>query len=265
MRKQHLRPKNQLFSHLAVGTTLGRTRLMRDLDTGMPARNPRGPTGFTLFEVVVVLVIIALVLGMTFRGTSAVRDGYTKDLAQTARDLSSAAAQFKDRYHYLPGDIPEAFRDITDIAPTDECSNSSVQAPKATTGAGAGNGKIEVNNSDALRPDIEVYCAPLHLHFAGLIRDRTSPLIKNYGDSQPTIRLIALADSHFSSAATYPRVVNNIIEVADVPLDISQGVDRALDDGDLRTGKVRGCDTSGNLLDPNNLPTVVPFLAVPLL
>lgn len=231
----------------------------------VPGRGAGGISGFTLFEVVVVLVIIALILGMILQGTSAVRDGYTKDLSQTLRDLSSAAAQFRDRYHYLPGDIPEAYKDIADVAVSDECSNSSVQAPPASTGAGSGNGKIEVNNSDALRPDVEVYCAPLHLHFAGLIRERSSPLVKNYGDSQATIRLIALADSHFSSAATYPRVVNNIIEVSGVPLDIAKGVDRALDDGDLLTGKIRGCDTSGNLLDPDDLPTVVPFLAVPLL
>ncbi len=256
---------NQLFSLLEVRLALSGTRLTRDLCSGIPKENPRRITGFTLFEVVVVLVIIALILGMILQGTSAVRDGYTKDLAQTLRDLSSAAAQFRDRYHYLPGDIPEAFKDIADIAVTDECSNSSVRAPKASTGAGSGNGKIEVNNSDALRPDVEVYCAPLHLHFAGLTRERSSPMVKNYGDSQATIRLIALDDSHFSAAATYPRVVNNIIEVAGVPLDIAKGVDRALDDGDLLTGKIRGCDTSGNLLDPGNLPTVVPFLAVPLL
>ena len=265
MQKQFLPCRSQPFAPVGALRSSGGRHVSLELHAPFPAQHARGVAGFTLFEVVVVLVIIALILGMILQGTSAVRDGYTKDLAQTLRDLSSAAAQFRERYHYLPGDIPEAFKDIADIAVTDECSNSSVRAPKASTGAGSGNGKIEVNNSDALRPDVEVYCAPLHLHFAGLTRERSSPMVKNYGDSQATIRLIALDDSHFSAAATYPRVVNNIIEVAGVPLDIAKGVDRALDDGDLLTGKIRGCDTSGNLLDPGNLPTVVPFLAVPLL
>jgi len=221
--------------------------------------------GFTLFEVVVVLVIIGLILSLVLRGTSAVRDGYTKDLAQTARDLSSAAAQFKARYHYLPGDIPEAYKDVAGIAQADDCSNDAVRDPKATTGAGSGNGLIEVNNSDALRPDVEVYCAPFHLHFAGLIRERASPLVKNYGDAQTTLRLISRRDSNCGATGTYSQPVNNVIEAAGVPQDIAKGVDQALDDGDLNTGKIRGCDSSGAALDPNALPPVIPFLAVPLL
>lgn len=70
--------------------------------------------GYTLIEVAIVLVVVALILGGVFVGGSAVlENARTATLLGQIKDLAAASRDFKSRYGYFPGDLPNAASLIT--------------------------------------------------------------------------------------------------------------------------------------------------------
>jgi len=68
--------------------------------------------GFTLVEISIVLVIIGLLLGGILGGRSLISSMQAKDVVAIVDDLRTATAYFKQRYNYLPGDLPTPAADI---------------------------------------------------------------------------------------------------------------------------------------------------------
>lgn len=74
----------------------------------------RTQRGYTLIELALVLVVVALFLGGVFVGGSAVlENARTATLLGQIKDLAAASRDFKSRYGYYPGDLPNAATLIT--------------------------------------------------------------------------------------------------------------------------------------------------------
>lgn len=206
------------------------------------------------------LVIAALLLGAILQAGSMRKEAYFRDVVSTVKDLSEASRTFKERYHYLPGDLKFAGNDLP--LSTEE---AMVCGGK---GADAGNGLINGEN--------ESNCAPLHLARAGLIRSDTAPIRKSFDKGAVLINFMSRADSEpgkvTSYATPYPTVVQNVLQLEGVPYSLAVRLDEMLDDGDLGNGKVRACDENAkpivapqNRTPPEELDSPVPYLVVPLL
>lgn len=195
---------------------------------------PTVQQGFTLVEIAIVLVIIGLLLGGILQGQSLIRSMRVKDVVVTAKDLTAASQQFKDRYRYLPGDWRYSANEI----------------PNVTVG-GDGNGIIntvtESNN------------VPIHLFNAGFIR--STQLQSYYG----TVRVLgnnAAAGSVVASGSNpIPASVLNVIEFANLPCDVAVEVDLKLDDGDIIKGSSRASITATACSAAN---AIAPGFATPL-
>lgn len=71
-------------------------------------RTNRHNAGFTLMELSVVLVVIALLIGGVFAGTTLIRSMELKSIQSEANEFRTGIASFRDRYHAFPGDMPNA-------------------------------------------------------------------------------------------------------------------------------------------------------------
>ncbi len=107
--------------------------------------------GYTLIELALVLVVVALFLGGVFVGGAAVlENARTATLLGQIKDLAAASRDFKSRYGYYPGDLPNAATLITtDGGISSGCSYA------ASSSSIVGNGIV---NSNA-----ESRCALEHL------------------------------------------------------------------------------------------------------
>lgn len=240
------------------------TRLQLKAATGMDAR----VRGFTLFELVIVLVIAALLLAFVLQGSSMRKEAYFRDIVSTVKDLSEATKAFKERYHYLPGDLRLASNDLP-------LSAAEVAVCGLGGGTYAGNGLINLQ-ADPQWGYIESNCAPLHLARANLIRDDTAPIRRNFGEATVLISFMSRGDSKPAAvtdyATPYPTVVQNVLQLEGVPYSLAVRLDEVLDDGDLGNGKVRASDATPkavippqNRVPPEDQDTPVPYLVVPLL
>ena len=96
--------------------------------------SPRKELGFTLIEIAIVMVIVTLVLGGIFVGGAAVMENArTASLLGQIKDLATASRDFKSRYGYYPGDLPNA---VTLITTDGGVSAGCSYAVSATVGNG---------------------------------------------------------------------------------------------------------------------------------
>lgn len=95
--------------------------------------------GFTLAEIAITLAVISLILGGIIIGaTSVIENAKTNSLLEQIKDLAAASRDFKSRYGYFPGDLPNAATLITtDGGVSAGCSYT------AQTSATVGNGMID--------------------------------------------------------------------------------------------------------------------------
>ncbi len=198
----------------------------------------RGQAGFTLVEISIVVVIIALLMGTIMGGQALLRSGEAQEIIGMAKDLSSAVQLFKQRYRYLPGDFPV------------DAANPEVPAVSTACrigGSGAGNGDGQISNDESA-------CAAEHLIRASMVRgDPATGLVTRFG----AVRLIAANDAT-ANVAGFPVSVLNIVEMANIPCDEAMDIVRKLDTGALQTGtRVRA--SIANCVDGN-----VPFLGFAL-
>jgi len=102
---------------------------------------PHNEKGFTLIEIAVALLVITLLLGGIMIGGSAVMENArTASLLGQIKDLAAASRDFKSRYGYYPGDLPNAATLITtDGGVSAGCS----YAVSATVGNGIVNSTTE--------------------------------------------------------------------------------------------------------------------------
>ncbi len=93
-----------------------------------PMKNARG---FTLVEMSIVLVVVALLVGAIVGGRSLVSNAHLRSITTDVSDYIGAAKSFQDKYNYLPGDIPNA--------------------TTYWSGTGDGNGNSQVATGETLR------------------------------------------------------------------------------------------------------------------
>lgn len=196
--------------------------------------------GFTLVEVAVVMTIIALLMIAIFKGQSLIGTGQSQAVLASVKDLQAAVGQFRSRYGYLPGDMPDATTRIPNVA---ACNSATL------TGNGNGNGQVDA---------AEVACVPQHLFRAGLIRSG-GPITISTSKGTITIRVIARSAS--TLAASFPSSTRNLIEVRNVPCRIAEDLDAKTDDGNFATGSTRASVASCTV-DGANDPVAVVALAL---
>ena len=211
--------------------------------------------GFSLIEVVIALSIIGLLLTMTLQGQSLLMEADVKNTIALSQDLSRAIHDFKERYHYLPGDLPRANEDISGISERSSCANP-----------GNGNGRIDEQESR---------CVPEHLYRAGYIsgakisesEDGTKTISIPYRGIKGSVQIVARSDSDVANS-DYPQNIQHIIEFRHVPLEVAKGIDRKLDDGDLASGNVQASSgvspVGGNTISQEDTGDLVQWLVTPL-
>ena len=173
---------------------------------------------FTLVEISIVLVIIGLILGAVFvGGQTLIANTKTTGTITLIKDLSGAVADFKSRYHYLPGDLPNAHEDISGIASGDPCDI----APNGTIGDGL------------IDTDAEKNCVAVHLVLAGFIKGSPTGIVSplNAG-TIPDVFVRA------TPVTGFPPTVQNVIEIQGIPCDAAIVIDNKIDDGFTYSGNV---------------------------
>lgn len=105
---------------------------------------------FSLVELSIVLVIIGLLVGGILAGKSLIRASELRSVSTDFQRFKTAALTFRNKYLYLPGDLPNA---------------TSFWA----TGTGNGNGNGLIGGYSSMSGNAEAYRAWQQLGFAGLV------------------------------------------------------------------------------------------------
>ena len=187
--------------------------------------------GFTLIEIAIALTVISLVLGgILIAGNVLIERSRVASLLSKMKDLGAASRDFKSRYGYFPGDLPNAGTYITGVS---GCSY-------AVTIVGVGNGLVDTTT--------ESTCALDHLVHAGMLSKIEQDKAGNYIISSGFVSSVGMG----LVSLWFDKTTNqNVIRVTALPCNIALEIDRKLDN-DSKTpfsqGSVLGIDAQGNLI-----------------
>jgi prepilin-type N-terminal cleavage/methylation domain-containing protein len=199
--------------------------------------------GFSLIELVVVLVIIGLIVGGITSGQNLIRSAQLQDVVIDIKRFESATAAFQERYFQLPGDMTNA-TDFWGFAHTTASSCGSTSTTDGTTCNGDGNGQIIGASSVG---GIEQYRFWQHLANAGLIEgsftgatagENVATISSGYYtilyETDSTKLPISGSTNAFSFGA-----LNNVEYVAPVITpEEAWNIDKKIDDGKPNAGSV---------------------------
>lgn len=132
----------------------------------VPSRN-RQSRGFTLIELSIVLVIIGFLVAGIVVGQSMIRQSQINSVTADVQRYKAAILQFKEKYNYLPGDLPNA----RTYWGTDGSGCPENPGVSTTTCNGNGNGRIgsDLSNNQWWTIDWESMYLWQHLMMAGYI------------------------------------------------------------------------------------------------
>ena len=193
--------------------------------------------GFTLVELAIVLAIIGVVLLSILKNQGLIGSANAKNIIVMVDDLRAATTYFKQRYNYLPGDLPPPSGEIAGV-----------------TNIGNGDGKIDgtISVAGVALAGSEAEAIPDQLYRAGLIGkiNSTNPvprIMTEYG----TVSLVssATADGLVSGFAAANPTYRNAIVFYKLPCDVAGEADNKLDDGDTTTGHARGTACTDNTIE----------------
>ena len=188
------------------------------------------PTGFTLVETAIVLVIIGLLLGGILRAVELIANARVRELISRQDGIKVAFHGFQERFRAMPGDYARA---TTNIA--------------GTTQNGNGNGQIE----DSSTP-IESILVWEHLSRAGFLTGTytysatesaaTSP------DNRNGVYQQIMNDGIYGAGTTAAPSPSrhNIKSGSQIPVAIVAEMDRKTDDGAPNTGAFQFSSYRGN-------------------
>jgi len=190
--------------------------------------------GWTLIELALVLAVVGIILGIVAgtSGRNLIAASHSQAVQAAVKDLSDAIVRFRERYGYLPGDMPNATTRIPGVV-AGSCSASA---------NGNGDGQIDAGD--------EVACVPNHLFNAGFIKGGTGAITLSQSDRLITIRAIARSASGVTSFSSSTR---NVIEVLNLSCRSAQELDTKSDDGIFASGNTRASVAScveGGANDP---------------
>ncbi|MDO9051707.1 MAG: prepilin-type N-terminal cleavage/methylation domain-containing protein [Methylotenera sp.] len=194
---------------------------------------------FTLIEMAIVVMIIGLILGfVASRSSSLIGNSETTDTIALIKDLNDAASSFKNKYHYLPGDLPLAGDDIPNV---------SAGCSLAVNTASIGNGRIDTAT--------EVGCVAEHLVRAGMIKGTINGIFTRSNNSNVADVFITAR----RAAGSLPVSVINEIQINNLSCDTVRTIDSKLDDGDITAGRITA---SVAACVPNGANDPVPILDI---
>ena len=170
--------------------------------------------GFTLVEIVIVLVIVGLLLGGILKGQELIVQARIKNAIADFSGTTAAYYGYQDRYHAIPGDDPGAAR---------------------WAGATAGDGDRIVEGA---------YNAPAGAVESRLWWDhlRRAGFVQGSGERQPFNALagiVGVQSGDGAGASTLGGLSRLIVCSTNLPDKIAGAVDAQMDDGDGTTGTVR--------------------------
>lgn len=206
----------------------------------------RHEQGFSLVELGVVLVIVALLAGGLLVGARAmIQRGEMADLVAKIQDLAGAARQFKSRFGFYPGDLPNAASSLT--------AHGGV-SPACSYGVGGqvGNGLVD----SATESD----CALEHLERAGLLAklEVAGGIYRIGGPGGARVSLWFDASSHDNSVRIEGLACDLALEL-DLKLDAASATNAPFSSGQVRAqdgvgASIASC-TPGSTNDP--VPTLL--------
>lgn len=109
--------------------------------------------GFTLIEMAVVLLVIGLIIGGVVMGQDLLKSAERKSIISEYGEFKSAITNFRTKYKFWPGDLPDA---------------NLLRGSTAPTNAGDGNDVIG-GGAIAGAAELELYYVWQHLQFAKMI------------------------------------------------------------------------------------------------
>ena len=181
--------------------------------------------GFTLVEIAIVLVIIGLLLGGILKGQEMITQAKIKNLIADYSGVSAAYHGYQDRYRAIPGDDPGA-------------AARWATAPAAVSGNGNGQVAGTYNNANAACTTATESCGWWdHLRRAGFVAGT--------GPTLPFNAVTGFLGVQTGDGAAVPGpalggLVSLILCSANLPDKMAIAVDTQMDDGDARSGSVRG-------------------------
>jgi prepilin-type N-terminal cleavage/methylation domain-containing protein len=184
-------------------------------------------SGFTLVEIAIVLVIIGLLLGGVLKGQELINQAKIKNIANDLNGMSAAVYAYQDRYKKYPGD--------------DDGAAGRWTAPLAT--AGNGNAQVGAVNP-ASKMDCSTSAAPdencqfwHHLRLAGFIGGDTAVGPGKLSPQNAVGGVLSVQQGGLG--------MSGLIVCSDnLPGKIASAIDAQFDDGNVKTGQVRGTETA---------------------
>ena len=184
----------------------------------------RSQKGFTLIEIAIVLVVVALILTGMLKGQSLIDSARVRSMATEVTGIRAAWYSFQDRYRSLPGDFPNARNQID-----------------SATVPGNGNGKIDDSSERA-----GVW---QQLAMAGLINGNFDGHESSAGTAQDVSCAVSTCPrnpfsgfykiSYGSQAENASGPANEIFTGDGIPVYILAQLDNKLDDGRADSGSFR--------------------------
>lgn len=202
-------------------------------------RGRRAPSGFTLLEIAVGLLVLGLLVGGVLKGQELITAARVRAVIQQQDSVKTAYLGFLDRFRALPGDYANATTTLTGVSTA--CGTAS--------SPGNGNGNARIQSADG-----EAILAWEHLSKAGFLAGTYTCSGNNAINAASVPRnrygqhLQLIYDSNYVGNA---RDGHNLKTGNDVPSDILAEVDRKIDDGNALRGTFRGSTyTTGSATDP---------------
>ncbi|MCC6534083.1 MAG: prepilin-type N-terminal cleavage/methylation domain-containing protein [Burkholderiales bacterium] len=207
--------------------------------------------GFTLIEIVIVLVILGLLMGGVLKGQELITSARVRSVTALIDGVKAAFYGFQDRYRSLPGDYVMADR--------------TLKCPGGTCLRGNGDGVIERNAVPLAGSEPnEATLVWTHLTAAGLMNGsyamtagETLASDVNTPKNPFNIYLQIVYDGRYADKVTPAANRHNLKTGALVPVEIAAEVDRKADDGNGLSGSFR-FSTYGDAASGGNAPAAPP-------
>ncbi len=217
-------------------------------------------SGFSLVELSIVLVILGLLTGGILTGQSLIKAAEIRQTIKDYENFRTAVHLFKNKYFYLPGDMPNATQ-FWGIAGGNGQNNACYQVAAVGTETcnGDGNGQIE-GSSPWYNEELRAW---QHLANAGLINGSFTGAIGHDQYYQPNVNI---PSSRIGSATgwryyhtlggagdniwfqetntSYVMLLSGVTNLSLVPEDL-WNIDKKIDDGKPGGGVIRALKTSG--------------------
>lgn len=207
--------------------------------------------GFTLIEISIVLIIIGAIFYGLLKSQAIISSTKAKDVIAKVNDLRTATAYFKQRYGYLPGDLPN---------PANYILPGLVQGAGGTIGNGTIEGAVSVTGvATAGTETAEVAWQLFNAGFIGAVDSSNPTHYLNTTFGPVHIVGAAIAAGLVPAFAARNPTARNAILFFNLPCDVALEVDNKIDDGTMTLGYGVG---SANCINAGT--TALPVYALPL-